>query len=132
MELLKPYAFGRCIALEFADAEQRVREELQKEGFGVLTEINVKEKFREKLGLEFRNYVILGACNPSMAWEAFGKEIDIGTLLPCNVCVYQSEDGHTVVMAMDPVAALSLIGNPALTELAKQVKKKLQQVLMEL
>ncbi len=132
MELTRAYAFGKTVALSYAEAERKVREELQKEGFGILTEIDVKEKFREKLGREFRDYVILGACNPALAWEAFGKELDIGTLLPCNVCVYTGDDGQTVVMVMDPVAALSVIGNPELTELARTVRGKMERVLAAL
>ncbi len=132
MEITTSYAFGKTVALSFAEAERKVREELQKEGFGVLTEIDVKQKFREKLGKDFRDYVILGACNPAMAYEAFGKELNIGTLLPCNVCVYSDDDGRTVVMVMDPVGALGLIGNPELTVLARTVKLKMQKVLAAL
>ncbi len=132
MELTTPYAFGKTVVLSYTEAERKVREELQKEGFGVLTEIDVKEKFREKLGREFRDYIILGACNPALAWEAFGKELDIGTLLPCNVCVYTGNDGQTVVMVMDPVAALSVIGNSELTELARTVRGKMERVLAAL
>ena len=132
MNLTTPHAFGKTVALSYAEAEKKVREELQKEGFGVLTEIDVKEKFREKLGREFRDYIILGACNPAMAYEAFGRELDIGTLLPCNVCVYTGDAGQTVVMVMDPVAALSVIGNPELTELARTVRDKMERVLAAL
>ncbi len=132
MELNKPYAFGRTVDLPYAEAERRVRAELQKEGFGVLTEIDVRQKFQEKLGKEFRNYVILGACNPATAYEAFGKELNIGTLLPCNVTVYDGDDGRTVVMVMDPVAALSMVGNPEMAEMAKIVKEKMERVLAAL
>ncbi len=132
MELNKPYAFGRTVDLPYAEAERRVRAELQKEGFGVLTEIDVRQKFQEKLGKEFRNYVILGACNPAMAYEAFGKELNIGTLLPCNVTIYDGDDGRTVVMVMDPVAALSMVGNPEMAEMAKIVKEKMERVLAAL
>ena len=132
MELKTPYAFGRTVGLPYAEAERRVRAELQKEGFGVLTEIDVTQKFQEKLGKEFRNYVILGACNPAMAYEAFGKELNIGTLLPCNVTVYDGDDGRTVVMVMDPVAALSMVGNPEMAEMAKIVKEKMERVLAAL
>ena len=132
MELNKPYAFGRTVDLPYAEAELRVRAELQKEGFGVLTEIDVRQKFQEKLGKEFRNYVILGACNPAMAYEAFGKELNIGTLLPCNVTIYDGDDGRTVVMVMDPVAALSMVGNPEMAEMAKIVKEKMERVLAAL
>jgi uncharacterized protein (DUF302 family) len=132
MELMTPYAFGRTVDMPYAEAERRVRAELQKEGFGVLTEIDVREKFQEKLGKDFRNYVILGACNPAMAYEAFGKELNIGTLLPCNVTVYDGDDGRTVVMVMDPVAALSMVGNPEMAEMAKIVKGKMERVLAAL
>ncbi|HEY6839461.1 MAG TPA: DUF302 domain-containing protein [Geobacteraceae bacterium] len=132
MERVTPYAFGKSVDLPYGEAEQKVRAELQKEGFGILTEIDVKEKFREKLGREFRNYIILGACNPAMAWEAFGKELDIGTLLPCNVVVYSGDDGKSVVMVMDPVAALGMIGNPELTAIARLVREKMERVLAAL
>lgn len=129
MELQTPYAFGKTVKTPFKATELRIRDELQKEGFGVLTEIDVTEKFREKLGKKFRNYVILGACNPSLAWEAFSRELNIGTLLPCNVVVYDTDEGNTAVMIMDPVAALGLIGNPEVTELATTVRQKLERVL---
>jgi uncharacterized protein (DUF302 family) len=132
MELTTPYAFGKTVALSWAQAQQRVREELQKEGFGILTEIDVKEKFREKLGREFRDYVILGACNPALAWEALDREVNIGTLLPCNVVVYTGDAGETVVMAMDPVAALGMIANPELAALSRTVREKLERVLAAL
>jgi uncharacterized protein (DUF302 family) len=129
MDMSTPYAFGKTVALPFALTEQRVREELQKEGFGVLTEIDVAAKFREKLGKEFRPYVILGACNPALAWEALSRELNIGTLLPCNVVVYAAGGSSTAVMVMDPVAALGLIGNPEITGLAGMVREKLERVL---
>lgn len=132
MKLQTPYAFGKTLAATFAETEQRVREELQKEGFGILSVIDVTEKFREKLGREFRNYVILGACNPSLAWEAFSRELNIGTLLPCNVVVYDTDDGNTAVMIMDPVAALGLIGNPEVAGLAATVRQRLERVLAAL
>ena len=132
MELETSYAFGKTVTLSYTEAEKRVREELLKEGFGVLTEIDVRQKFKEKLDRDFRNYIILGACNPAMAYEAFGREINIGTLLPCNVVIYSDDEGKTVVMVMDPVAALSMIGNPELTRLAGIVKEKMASVLAAL
>ena len=126
------YAFGKTVNLNFESAIDKVTAELAKEGFGILTEINVQDKFREKLGRDFREYVILGACNPALAWEAFGKELNIGTLLPCNVVVYRDDDGRTVVMAMDPVASLGVIGNVELTEIAAQVRARLERVLASL
>ena len=129
MELKKPYAFGKTVTMSYAETERRVREELAKEGFGVLTEIDVRKKFAEKLQKDFRNYIILGACNPSLAYEALGREIDLGTLLPCNVVVYTRDETETAVMVMDPVAALSMIGNPEVTEVAELVSEKLRRVL---
>jgi uncharacterized protein (DUF302 family) len=129
MELQTAYAFGKQIDAPFGEVEQKVRQELAKEGFGVLTEINIKDKFKEKLGKDFREYVILGACNPPLAWEAFSKEINIGTLLPCNVVVYQDDGCKSVVMVMDPVAALGVIGNPELTAIATQVRTRMERVL---
>lgn len=132
MDVTTSYAFGKKVDAPFIEVEQKVRVELAKEGFGVLTEINIQDKFKEKLGRDFREYVILGACNPALAWEAFAKEINIGTLLPCNVVVYRDDSGKTVVMVMDPVAALGVIGNAELTEIAAQVKVKMERVLAAL
>jgi uncharacterized protein (DUF302 family) len=132
MELKTPYAFGKIVQMSHANAEQKVREELAKEGFGILTEIDVKKKFVEKLQKEFRNYVILGACNPSMAYEALNREMNLGTLLPCNVVVYTMDDGRTAVMVMDPVAALAMIGNSQIDEIAKKIAEKLTRVLAAL
>lgn len=132
MKIRTPYAFGKTVAAPFAETEQRVRDELQQEGFGILSTIDVTAKFREKLQKEFRNYVILGACNPSLAWEAFARELNIGTLLPCNVVVYSADDGSTAVSIMDPTAALALIGNPEVTDLAAKVREKLERVLERL
>ena len=132
MDVTTSYAFGKRFDVSFGEVEQKVRMELAKEGFGVLTEINIQDKFKEKLGRDFREYVILGACNPPLAWEAFAKEINIGTLLPCNVVVYRDDDDKTVVMVMDPVAALGVIGNAELTEIAAQVRTRMERVLAAL
>jgi len=132
LPLSTPYAFGITLALPFADAVARVQEELLKEGFGTISEIDLKHKFREKLHKDFRNYLILGACNPGLAYQAFGVELNIGTLLPCNVAIYALSEGRTVVMVMDPVAVLSLVGNEQLRELAETVKHSMQRVLTAL
>jgi uncharacterized protein (DUF302 family) len=132
MPLATPYAFGMTLALPFAEAVVRVQEELAKEGFGVISEIDMKQKFRDKLHKEFRNYIILGVCNPGLAYQAFGIDLNIGTLLPCNVAIYSISDARTVVMSMDPVAALSLVGNEQLKELAETVKQSMQRVLASL
>lgn len=127
-----PYAFGITLTQSFPDAVRKVQEELQREGFGVISQIDIKQKFKEKLHKEFRNYLILGACNPGLAYQAFGVELNIGTLLPCNVAVYSVSDSRTIVMIMDPVAALSLVGNPQLTDLAQNIKQSLKRVLSSL
>lgn len=129
MDLKTPYAFGKTVDVPYAEAERKVREELAKEGFGVLTEIDVRKKFAEKLQKEFRDYIILGACNPPLAYEALGQEINLGTLLPCNVVIYTRDDGKTAIMVMDPVAALSMIGNPEMFAFAKKVAEKMERVL---
>lgn len=129
MEHERQYAFGKSVADDFATVSQKVRDELQQEGFGILSEIDVTAKFAEKLDKTFRKYVILGACNPQLAWEAFGKELDIGTLLPCNVVVYENDAGGTTVMAMDPEAALALVDNAEVAGLAQQVKAKVSRAL---
>jgi uncharacterized protein (DUF302 family) len=132
MDVTTSYAFGRRLDAPFGEVERKVRTELAKDGFGILTEVNVQDTFKKKLGNDFRAYVILGACNPALAWEAFAKEINIGTLLPCNVVVYQDGEEKTVVMVMDPVAALGVIGNTELTEIAAQVRTRMERVLAAL
>ena len=129
MELHTPYAFGKSVSAPFSAVDSKVRTELQKEGFGILSEIDVTSKFKEKLGQNFRKYLILGACNPALAWQAFGKELNIGTLLPCNVVLYETDQEETAVMIMDPEAVLSLINNPQVADLAAMVKDKMERVL---
>ncbi|MFY9611514.1 MAG: DUF302 domain-containing protein [Blastocatellia bacterium] len=106
----------------------RAREALKKEGFGVLCEIDIKEKLKEKLGVDFRNYVILGACNPALAYQTLQEEIDIGLLLPCNVIVYE-QYGRSVASAVDADRMLSVVGNPKLESAASQVNEKLRRVI---
>ncbi|CAN5806463.1 DUF302 domain-containing protein [soil metagenome] len=125
-----PYGTGTTVDLPYDRAVARTREELGKEGFGVLTEIDVRATFKTKLDIEFRPYVILGACNPLLAHRALSAERDIGLLLPCNVVVYQADEARkSVVAAMDPVAALRLTGNAAIGPIAEEVKGRLQRVL---
>ncbi len=127
------YGFAVQVALPYEDAVARVREELGKEGFGVLTEIDVKATLKKKLDVDFRPYVILGACNPPFAYKALQAERDIGLLLPCNVIVYAGEDpGTSVVAAMDPEAALQLADAPGMGEVAGEVKERLQRALERL
>lgn len=123
------YAFKTTVNLSLEEAVEKVTEELKKEGFGVLTEIDVKETLKKKLEVDFRKYKILGACNPSNAYKALQAERDIGLMLPCNVIVYESESGETVVAAIDPVAAMSPVGNVALETTAIEVRRKLLNVI---
>ncbi|PLX83327.1 MAG: ABC transporter ATP-binding protein [Desulfuromonas sp.] len=132
MEEGSSYYFGKRLEWSFGDALPRVREALAKEGFGILTEIDVRAKLGEKLGVDFRPYVILGACNPKMAYRALGLEINIGVLLPCNVIVFVDEDGGTVVRAMDPVWAMKVVDNPEVEEVAAEVRKLLGRALESL
>lgn len=128
------YGFSRTVDLPFDEAVERAREALQSEGFGVLTEIDIKEKLKEKLGVDFRRYLILGACNPPLAYKTLQEELEIGLLLPCNVIVYeQEEEGKTVVAAVDAKAMLSVVGqNPTLDAVATEVNEKLQRVVERL
>jgi uncharacterized protein (DUF302 family) len=124
------YGIGTTVALPYAQAVERTREALAGEGFGVLSEIDVAATLKKKLDVDFRPYIILGACNPPLAHRALTAERDIGLLLPCNVIVYAADaEGYSVVAAMDPVEALSLTGNDAIRPLAEDVKARLQRVL---
>lgn len=126
------YTFGVETTRSFAEARQLVEELLREVGFGILTEIDVRATMKKKLDAEFRPYVILGACNPKIAHEAFKLELEIGSLLPCNVIVYENDKGGTNVSFMDPLAALGLTGNQELTQQAQQVRDLLQQVAAKL
>ena len=127
------YGISTTVALAHPEAVERTKEELAKEGFGVLSEIDVAATLHNKLDVDFRPYVILGACNPSLAHEALTVERDIGLLLPCNVVVYAADDeGRSVVAAMDPAEALALTGNRRIEPLAREVKQRLQRVLAAL
>lgn len=129
-EQTTPYGISVTVPLVYEAAVDKTRAELAKEGFGVLTEIDVKETMKQKLDAEFRPYVILGACNPPLAHKALTAERDIGLLLPCNLVVYAADDPtRSVVAAMDPVAALRLTGNAEIEPLAREVKARLERVL---
>jgi uncharacterized protein (DUF302 family) len=124
------YGIGTTVDLPYERAVQRTREELAKEGFGVLTEIDVAATLKQKLGVTFRPYVILGACNPPLAHRALTAERDIGLLLPCNVVVYAADEpARSVVAAMDPIAALELTGNEQVRAVAQDVRHRLERVL---
>ena len=123
------YYFAKEIDLSFDDAITRVTGELNKEGFGVLTEIDVKATLKKKLDADFRNYRILGACNPPFAHQALLAEPQIGLMLPCNVVVQEGENGKTLISAIDPIASMQAVDNPSLGEVAEQVRAKLQKVI---
>jgi uncharacterized protein (DUF302 family) len=128
METTK-YAFKSTLQIPYEEAIQKVTDELKKEGFGVLTEIDVKETMKKKLDVDFRKYKILGACNPPNAFKALQAETDIGLMLPCNVVVYEVEKGKTIVAAVDPVASMMAIDNPALAQISGDIRTKLQRVI---
>jgi uncharacterized protein (DUF302 family) len=113
----------------YEEALKRVPEALQSEGFGVLTEIDVQETLKKKLGVVFRRYKILGACNPPLAHRALQAELEVGLLLPCNVIVYEDDDGRTVVAAIDPMEMMAGSEEPELRAVAAQVQEKLERVL---
>ena len=123
------YYFSKTLDMPFDEAVVRVTEELKKEGFGVLTEIDVKATLRKKLDADFRNYRILGSCNPPFAYQALLAEPHIGLMLPCNVVVQDGEEGQTIVSAIDPLASMQAVENESLGEVAQQVKAKLQKVI---
>jgi uncharacterized protein (DUF302 family) len=123
------YYFGKTLSGSFDDAIVRTTEALKAEGFGIITEIDVKKTLQEKIGVTFRNYRILGACNPKLAYEALELEDKVGTMLPCNVVVQERDDHQIEVAAIDPVASMQAVDNPRLIEAAKQVGDKLKRVI---
>jgi len=121
--------FSKTTPLTYEQAIAKVTDELKKEGFGVLTEIDVRETLKKKLNAEFRPYKILGACNPTLAHQALLKEIELGMFLPCNVIVYQADNGGTVVSAVDPQIALGRLNRPQLEPVAEEVAMRLKRVI---
>jgi uncharacterized protein (DUF302 family) len=126
---LSNYSFGGVTELSFEEAVNKVTESMREQGFGILTEIDAKKVLKEKLGLDRKPYMILGACNPQFAHKAIDMEPEIGTLLPCNVLVYEKDDGTVAVSAMNPEAALKLVGNPNIEDIAKQVRMRIEKAL---
>ena len=122
------YGLSKTVALTYEQAVEKVTAELKKEGFGVLTTIDVKETLKAKLNVDFPRYVILGACNPPFAHRALQAEEQIGLLLPCNVIVYEKE-GTTVVAAFDPMVMTAVIDNPGMHPVAKEVRDRLDRVI---
>jgi uncharacterized protein (DUF302 family) len=123
------YYFSKTVDLSFDDGIQKVVEELKKEGFGVLTEIDVKATLKKKLDVDFRKYRILGACNPTFAYEALKSERMIGAMLPCNVIVQEAEGGKTEITAIDPIASMQAIENPNLEQTANKVRSLLKTII---
>lgn len=126
------YTISKKVKKTFQQVLKDVSEELKKEGFGIITEIDLKEKFKEKLNVDFRPYKILGACNPSLAYKAILQEPGIGVMLPCNVLVQEKDNGEVEIAAINPLSSIGAIENRQLQTLAKEVSDKLQAVVERL
>ena len=126
------YYFTKIVDYPFDDAVQKVTEELKNEGFGILTEIDVKATLKKKLDVDFRRYQILGACNPPFAYKALQAEEKIGTMLPCNVIVQEKDNGKVEVSAINPLQSMIAVGNDELNGVATEIGIKLQKVINEL
>lgn len=126
------YYFSKTIKLPFDEAVAKVTDELKKEGFGILTDIDVKATLKKKLDVDFRKYRILGSCNPPFAYQALQAEDKIGLMLPCNVIVQEKEDGTVEVSAIDPIASMQAVKNEKLAEVGFQVQAKLKKVIESL
>lgn len=129
MEATTTYYHSKIVDQTPEEVEARVRDELEEEGFGVLTEIDVKATLKKKLDVDFRPYKILGACNPPAAHRALQAEDKIGTMLPCNVIVQETDDGRTEVAAVDPVASMQAVDNDALRPIAEEIRDRLRTVI---
>jgi len=127
MKTITDYAYRTELALPYEEAVEQVIAALKEEGFGVLTEIDVKATLKKKLDVDFRKYTILGACNPPLAQKALQEELEIGLLLPCNVIVYES-DGGSVVSIVDPISMLGIVENPGLEPIANEAQSRLRKV----
>jgi uncharacterized protein (DUF302 family) len=132
--LVQETAYGLRVEVSatYEQAVERTTTALKAEGFGVLTAIDVKQTIKQKLDKDFRKYLILGACNPPLAHRALETELEIGLVLPCNVIVYESGPGRSVVAAMAPLSAMSVVGNPGLTPVAQEADQRLRRVLRTL
>ena len=123
------YNISKQVSGSFKDTIIKVTEELKKQGFGIITEVDLKDKFKEKLNVDFRNYTILGACNPRLAYEAVQQEDKIGVMLPCNVLVQEHTDGQVEVSAINPLTSIGSVKNNNLENLASQVSDKLKKAI---
>jgi len=126
------YYINRKLEISFEDAIEKVIYELKKEGFGILTDSDIRQTFKNRLGVNFRNYRILGACNPSFAYRALQIDDKIGTMLPCNVIVEEIDENTTQVAAIDPPASMLAVDNEDIKEIANEIKSKLQRVMNSL
>jgi uncharacterized protein (DUF302 family) len=126
------YGFGTTVALPYEAAIEKTKAALKEEGFGVLTEIDIKTTLKEKIDVDFEPYVILGACNPQLAHRALQAEHEIGLLLPCNVIVHAHGEGQTSVAVMDPQAALGIVGNDAIGPIATEARERLERAIASL
>ncbi|MDE1940442.1 MAG: DUF302 domain-containing protein [Alphaproteobacteria bacterium] len=126
------YYFAKTLPVGFDEALRRTTEALKQAGFGIITEIDLKSTFKAKLGIDFREYRILGACNPALALKALQVEDKVGTMLPCNVVVQDAGEGRTEIAAIDPVSSMQAIDNPRLKDAAHEVQAKLRQVIQGL
>ncbi|MGV3585515.1 MAG: DUF302 domain-containing protein [Adhaeribacter sp.] len=126
------YHNSKTLTCSFEEAIKKVTDVLQTEGFGIITEIDLKDKFKEKLGIDFRNYKILGACNPKLAFQAIEKEANIGVMLPCNILVQEHPDGGVEVTAINPMETMAAVENENLKPLAQEVSQKLERVISAL
>lgn len=123
------YCFSKIVEMSYDDAIAKVTNELQNAGFGILSEIDVKAKLKEKIDVDFRKYKILGACNPPYAYKALQAEPNIGTMLPCNVVVQELETGEVQVSAIDPLASMMAVENKDLGDIAKEIQARLKEVM---
>ncbi len=126
---MSSFGISRTLDRGFDEVLAKVPDALKTEGFGVLTEIDVQATLKKKLDVDFRRYRILGACNPPFAYQALSHSLDIGMLLPCNVIVYETDDGRTVVSAVDPVQTMAAQADPAVRPIAEQVQAKLRRAI---
>ena len=127
--MLNKYGIRKTMDVPFEEAIEKVTGQLREQGFGVLTEIDMKATLKKKLGVDIRRYVILGACNPNLAYKAMQNELEIGLLLPCNVIVYETDDGQATVSFIDPLMMMGITGNKALEEVAIEARKRLDTAL---
>ena len=127
--MLNKYGIRKTMDVPFEEAIEKVTGQLREQGFGVLTEIDMKATLKKKLGVDVRRYVILGACNPNLAYKAMQNELEIGLLLPCNVIVYETDDGQATVSFIDPLMMMGITGNKALEEVAIEARKRLDTAL---